>query len=171
MSFKKPNDICIISNRKIIVSKSPLAKIVKNEESRKKNQIATAAKSKSKSAKRKDPTDALPDFIAELDIDSIERGIDFESLDSMLRRAVSENDYDLKSLVNEKLFCSLCYAYDYTVKELVKLLMEKYPANFDLKFVKTTVKPFIVKLLKAKLEYDNSNPRDNRLYKSIFRYL
>ena len=171
MSFKSKEDICIIANRKIIVSSKPLERLRKSAEARLKQRENSAAAGHKKSGKHKDPTDALGSFIAELDVDTIEKNIDFCDIDTAIRKIIRDNGNSIEALVTEDVIVELCKRFDYNVRQLVALFMEKYPKTFDIAFVKTKVKPLIVAIQKDKADYIESNGKNGVEYREIFSLL
>lgn len=171
MSFKTKNDICIIANKKIIVSKAPLERLKKSAETRKRLREEQNARNEKQQSKHKDPLDALGNFVSELDLDKIDADLDFENVQSAIKDIIGEDGANAESIINEEVVYRLCKSFDYNMRQLLEMLMEKFPSTFTLGFVKSKIKPFILNLQKEKLEYQSTDSSNRSGYRAIFSVL
>jgi len=124
---------------------------------------------RSKPTKRKDPTDALGNFIGVLDVDKIDRDVDFIDIDAEVKYLLAKVNNDKKRFVNDEYFTRLCRVFDLTVRELMATMMERYPEQFGIQFMKEFVKPFVVSLIRERNEYRSGTI--GYCYKPIFGFL
>lgn len=171
MSFKTKNDICIIANKKIIVSKAPLERLRKSAENRRRLREEQNARNEKQQSKHKDPLDALGNFVSELDVDRIDADLDFDVARNAITDIIGEDGQNAESIINEETVYRLCRSFDYNIRQLLEMLMEKFPSAFTIGFVKTKMKPFILNLQKEKLEYQSAESSDRREYRAIFSVL
>ena len=160
------SSFCVISNGFIIVRTVSRSDLAAN---RARKAERTAASQQKPVVRRKNPEDALGDFMSEIDIEALGRDIDFADLDSYLENLANNGKEGLARIFSEQNLLDVCDDFETNIKDLVTSLVEKFPETVDVQFLKQHVRPLVARLMKDKAGYEQR--LSGFFYKPIFEYL
>lgn len=127
-----------------------------------------AAKPKRRYGKR-NPEDNLGNFVGESNIPKCDVSIDGDDVKECVLTLTRERDNGIASIVNEMDMLRICRKFDYTLKELVEMLIDKFPDEFNIPFLRSRVRPFVYSLRKDKDGYEQGI--EGCGYRAIFAHL
>ncbi len=158
----------IVSNGIVIVfpnkrklakeSEKPQREVVKLEE----------VDTKSRFGKR-NPEDNLGNFIGESDVPKSDSKMDTDGIGEYVVALSGSRGAPVTSILNEIDLLDMCDSFDCRLHELVKSLMDSFPDDFSIGFVRSKVRPFVYSLRKEKLGYERG--LDGYGYKAIFDHI
>jgi len=163
----------VISNSIIIVFKE--TDILKEEQNASTNKktprqlIKIVNKPVKSRFSKHNPEDNLSGFIGESDVPKSDSNIDNEGIKEYIENIIKSRKSDIHSIINENDLLDICDNFDYSLKELIEALVDKFPEYFNIGFLRSKIRPFIYSLRKDKIGYESKF--DGYKYKPIFEYL
>lgn len=124
---------------------------------------------------KKDPEDNIGSAISIIDTDSIERGVDFDSIKRNIDGILKNNGWTFSEFFkNDDIIAEFCRHYEYNLKNFIRLMVEHMPDVVNINFLRSVVRPTVTTLQKLKNEFENGNQNTSNGtvgYRRIFAYM
>lgn len=120
---------------------------------------------------KRNPEDNLGKCIGESEIPKTDVAMDADAI-GRFAMAIAERKgggAGVTSVVNEEDMLKMCRTFEYRLNEIVKALVDMFPDEFGIGFLRSRVRPFVHSLRKEKIGYENGF--EGYEYKRIFRYI
>lgn len=126
------------------------------------------ARSKPKYGKR-NPEDNLGNCIGESEIPKTDSVMDSADIGKYAMAVCGRKGFGVRAILNEFDLLDMCDNFDCHLHDILKSLVEQFPEDFDIGFLRGKVRPFVHSLRKEKIGYERGI--DGCEYRAIFEYI
>lgn len=118
---------------------------------------------------KRNPEDNLGNCIGESEIPKSDSAMDSASIGKYAVAVCGKKGLGVRTILNELDLLDMCDNFDCRLHDVLKSLMEQFPDDFDIGFLRSKVRPFVYSLRKEKIGYERGV--EGCGYKAIFEYL
>ncbi len=118
---------------------------------------------------KRNPEDNLGNCIGESDIPKSDSGMDSSDIGKYAVAVCGRKGLGIRTILNEFDLLDMCDNFDCRLHDILKSLMEQFPEDFDIGFLRSKVRPFVYSLRKEKIGYERGI--EGCGYKAIFEYI